>query len=470
MIRRILFLLGSFSITVCTYAQTQVPAETQYTVPTKDQQKPVAPAPEALPGDTSQSLTLDQCIAYALKNQPAIRQSVIGVSIAHATNAINLAGWLPQVNAVGNVTHYITQPTTFVTNSSGQVTPEKTAVVNSVIPELTATQNIFSPQLLYAAKSAPLYIKQAQQVTDSAEIDLVSNVSRAFYNLLQTLQEINVLKEDTARLNKNASDTYHQWKSGVSDETNYDEAIISLNNSLAQLRQQQENIVPQYATLKQLMGFPPAGQFNVGFDSTRMVDEIAFDTTEQLQFEKRIEVQQLKTSQDIAQRQTDYYRLAWLPTVSAFYDYDYEFENNSTADLFKTSYPYSIIGLSLNIPIFTGFSRVQNVRRSRMLQEQLNWTEAGLKSAIYSDYSNSLAVYKYNLYNLKMLKDNQDLAKRVYGIVVLQFNQGIIPYLNVITAESNLITAEIGYTNALFTLLSSKIDLERSMGDITVKH
>ena len=54
----------------------------------------------------------------------------------------------------------------------------------------------------------------------------------------------------------------------------------------------------------------------------------------------------------------------------------------------------------------------------------------------------------------------------MYRIVSLQYKQGIVAYLNMIVAESNLITSEIGEINALFQLLQSKIDLERAMGDI----
>ncbi len=51
---------------------------------------------------TVQVLNLDQCIVYALQNQPAVKQSLLSVSIAKKTNAINLSAWIPQVNLSGS--------------------------------------------------------------------------------------------------------------------------------------------------------------------------------------------------------------------------------------------------------------------------------------------------------------------------------------------------------------------------------
>jgi len=418
--------------------------------------------------DAAESLTLEQCISYALKHQPALNQSLINTAIAKTTNAINLAGWLPQVNVSGSLTHYIQLPTTFIANATpgGPPVAARNGVINTAIPDLGATQTIFNPQLLYAAKSAHLYIKEAEQITDSAKINIVSTVSKSFYNLLLTLEQINVLKEDTARLNRNVMDTYHQYVGGIVDETDYDEAVISLNNSLGQLKQQVENVKPQYATLKQLMGYPAEKQFNVLFDTVQMMQEIAFDTTQALQYDKRIEYQQLQTIKKLQHQLTDYYGLAFLPSVSAFYNYYYEFENNSFSNLFTNAYPYSNIGLSLNIPLFTGFSRIENVHKSRLQEQVIDWAEVNLRSQIYTEYTMALANYKSNLYNWDLLKDNETRAKNVYRIVSLQYKQGIVAYLNMIVAESNLITAEIGYTNALFQLLASKIDLEKALGAI----
>jgi multidrug efflux system outer membrane protein len=167
---------------------------------------------------------------------------------------------------------------------------------------------------------------------------------------------------------------------------------------------------------------------------------------------------------------TDYYRSTWLPTVSAFFNYNFEFENHSFAALYSNLYPYSFAGLSLNIPLFTGFYRTNNIKRSKLQEQLLDWDQTELKSEIYTEYTSALAAYKGNLFNLYSLQENVSLAKNVYDIVGLQYQQGVVPYLNVITAESNLISSQIGYLNALYSLLSSKIDLQKSMGFININH
>ena len=418
--------------------------------------------------DSVQTFTLRQCVDYALQHQPAVSQALINVEIAHATNAINLSGWYPQLGFSANLNHYFSLPTSFIKNSSGQVVEQKTGVVNTVAPVLALSQNIFTPALLYAVKSADLYIDQAKQITDSTKINVVANVSKAFYSLLLTLEQIEVFKEDTARLAKNLHDTYHQYVSGIVDETDYDQAGISLTNSNAQLKQASENVSAQYALLKQIMGFPPQKQFNISYDSARMMDEISFDTAQNLDYQNRIEYKALQTSKQLQGQLINYYKYAWLPTLGVFFDYNFAFQNNTLGYLFTNSYPYSYIGLSLNVPLFTGFSRIKSLQRANLQLKLLNWDESSLQSQIYSEYAIALANYKSNEYNLHAMKDNVDKAKRVYDIVTLQYSQGVVAYLNVITAESNLITSEISYKNALFQMLSSKIDLEKAMGLIVV--
>jgi outer membrane protein TolC len=215
------------------------------------------------------------------------------------------------------------------------------------------------------------------------------------------------------------------------------------------------------------MGFPPENQFNVVFDTLEMMRSIHIDTAEQLQYEKRIELQLLNTDKDLQNQLVKYYRYSFLPTVSGFFNYNLNYESDKFSGLFSNSYPTSLVGVSFSIPIFTGFSRLNNLHKARLQQQVLDWTATDLKAQIYTQYTTALANYKGNYYNLQLLQKNVAMAKRVYFVVTLQYKQGIVPYLNVITAESNLITSEISYLNALFQVLSNKIDLEKAMGNIT---
>lgn len=420
--------------------------------------------------DTIPSLNLDQCVAYGLENQPGVLQSAIGIKIAKKTNFIALSSWLPQLNAGADFYHYFELPTGFSTNAEGVQSPIKTGIYNTLTPQLTATENIFSPGLLYAANSAHLLVQQARQANDSSKIDVISSISTAFYNLLNTLEQINVLRQDTAEFAKNQRDAYHQYVGGIVDKTDYEEATITLNNAKAQLKQAVENVRPQYASLKLQMGFPPEKQFNVNFDTAQMMREITIDTTQQLQYKNRIEYQMLETAKGLQQQDVNYYKYNFLPTLSAFYTYDYEYENNSFSDLFPRAYPYSYVGAAITIPLFTGFGRIESIQKAKLQGQILELSEVNLKSLIYAQYTAAIANYKSNIYNMAEQKQNVSMAKDVYGIVSMQYKQGVVPYLNVITAEDNLTSSEINYLNSLFQVLLSKVQLEKAMGTIPVSH
>jgi outer membrane protein TolC len=422
--------------------------------------------------DTVPSLSLDACIAYGLQHQPGILQSSIQIAIAKKTNQINLSGWLPQASANATLTHYLQLPVTYEVNPadpSGPPIAVKNGIYNTFTPQLAVTENIFSPELLYAAKNAPLLVQQARQGSDSAQINMVATISTVFFNLLNTITQINVLKEDTVQFYKTLQDAYHQYVGGIVDKTDYEQATITLNNSKAQLRQAIENVKPQYASLKQIMGFPPEKDFNIFVDTAKMMQEIAFDTTRKFKYEIRIEYQLLETAKKIQEQNIDYNRFRFLPTVSAFYTYTDEYESNMFSNLFSRGNPFSFIGASLSIPLFTGFNRIESIQRAKLQWHIINLSEINIISGIYAQYYSAMANYKSNLYNLTLLRVNKAMASDVYNVVSLQYRQGIVPYLNVITAQNNLISSEISYINSLFDVLLSKIDLEKALGIIPTK-
>ena len=112
-----------------------------------------------------------------------------------------------------------------------------------------------------------------RQITNSNRISIAAAVSKAFYDVLLTQKQIDVLDEDIVRLNRSLKDAYNQYQGGIVDKTDYKRATISLNNAKAQRKQRQATLTAKYFFLKQLMGYPDSASLQLQYDSTQLETE-----------------------------------------------------------------------------------------------------------------------------------------------------------------------------------------------------
>lgn len=408
-----------------------------------------------------QNATLISCVQYALAHQPVIQQSLIDEDITEKSIRSRLADWYPQISLSYNLQNNFRLPTSYFASSyiqSGTYSASNLGV--------NATQNILTRDLLLANKTAGDVRKQSKQSTINNKIEVAVNVSKAFYDVLLTQKQINVLDEDIIRLNRNLEDAFSQYQSGIVDKTDYKRATISLNNAKAQRKQIQDMLVAKYTYLKQLMNYPSNTGLGLEYDSTAMEKEAFIDTNMQVIYQNRIEYQLLQTQQKLQQANLQYNKWSYIPTISAFGAYNLGYLNDGFDRLYSQSFPNSYIGLQLSIPIFQGNKRVYQVKQAELEVRRIDWDLISLKNNINTEYESALASYKGNLANYNALKDNVLLADDVYKTIQLQYKSGIKTYLDVIVAESDLRTAQLNYYTSLYQLLQSKVDVQKALGNI----
>jgi outer membrane protein TolC len=416
-------------------------------------------------------VTLNQCITYALANQALVRQAMIDEEITRRDIRISTSGWYPQLGFDANLQHYLQIPLTNYPNvsdpsSPGLSLPSTSVNVSSGI--FTASQSIYNSDLIYAARNSGELRNQALQNIENSKITAYSDVTKAFFDVLLTQEQFNVLNEDILRLQQNYKTAYHLYENGLTDRIDYQRTEIALGNARAQKRSVQESLKAKYAVLKQLMGVAPEKQMTVLYDTSRYENEILCDTARILDYTKRIEYLQLQTALNLQNSGISYYRWAFLPDLSAFYEYTARFRNDRFPDLYNKAVPTSLFGLRLTLPIFQGMQRLENLSKSKLQYQRLLTGMDYLKSVISSEHALALARYTGNLNELKVAKRNITLAKDIYNTVRLQYEKGIKAYLEVIVSETDLRTAELNYLNVLFQVLSSKVDLEKASGDIKI--
>ncbi len=410
---------------------------------------------------TLQQASLQNCIQYAIKHNPDIQNAHINEQITEAQIQSKLADWYPQINFTYNLQHNIQLPT-FIFN--GNVS--HSGSYNTSGANFGLTQNIFNRDVLLASRTSKDVRLSVSENTETQKISLAVTVSKAFYDLILTTQQLKVTEEDIVRTNQSLKDAYYQYQAGIVDKTDYERATIALNNAKAQKKSGEESLKAKYAYLKDLMGYPASKDLELVYDSTQMENEVQMDTLQTVNYDNRIEIQQLQTQQKLQQYNLQYYKWSFLPNLSAFGNYNLNYLNNKFSKLYSQSYPNSFVGLTLTLPIFQGGKRLQQIKQAQFEITQANNDIRSYENQINSQYQNALATYKSNLYNYYSLKDNLSLANEVYNVIQLQYRSGVKAYLDVITAESDLRTAQINYYNALYQVLSSKIDVLQSLGNI----
>jgi outer membrane protein TolC len=405
--------------------------------------------------------TLENVVAYAIKHQPLIQQSQIDEEATNSAIRGKLADWYPQVNLVYNYQRNVQLQT--VITSFGAF---RSGTNNISSPQIYATQNLFNRDVLLASRTASDVRTNAVQTTLSRKIDLTVSVTKAFYDVLATMQQIKVGQGDVIRLKQSLKTAHDQYEGGIVDKTDYKRATIALSNTQAVLKSNQEILKSKLENLKTYMGYPTDGELNIVYDTLQMENEIAIDTTQQVDYSQRIEYKLYQTLHNLQEANVKYNQWSYLPTITAYGYYINYYYNNNLSELYNKTYPNSYFGATLTLPLFQGGKRAANIKQQKWLLQRLDWDIANLKNVVNSQYTQTLATYKSYLIAYQTLKQNVELAKEVYEVIQLQYKSGVKSYLEVITAETDLRNARINYFNALYSVLASKIDVQKALGQI----
>lgn len=408
--------------------------------------------------------SLPAIIDYALANQPAVQQSAINQEITDLQIKNHLSDWYPQINFNYNYQRNFQLPTNIVAGEAVHA-----GVYNSSGAQFSATQNIFNRDALLASRTKEDVKLVAAKTTENTKIDLVANVSKNFFDLLATNQQMKVTDENIIMLSRSLKDSRARFDAGLTDKTDYQRATIALNNAIASKKELEESLSAKLANLKYLINYPAEKDLSLHYDSATLENEIYLDTTKALDYSQRVEFQRLQAQLRLQQANVSYNKWSYIPSISANGAYALNFLNNRFTQLYNTVYPNSYAGITLGFPIFQGGKRKNNILIAEKQVDQTQLDLVDFVNQAHSEYTTALAQYKASMANYLALKENMVLAQDVFRIIELQYREGIKTYLELITAQTDLRSAQINYFNAIYSLLSSKIDVEKAEGAIKVK-
>lgn len=428
----------------------------------------------SLHGQTSAGqMGLEDAIAYALANNPDVKDAQLAVLDADAQIIERRSIGLPQLTGSASFQRYLQVPVqplpeAFVNliellNPGEPVDREASFFLNN---NFTTAVNldamIFDGSYFVGLEAARAARQYAQIELSSTQRNVRNQVKDSYLPVLLIEANLTQLEKNIANLEQLFFETQETYKAGFAEQLDVDRLELSLAN----LRTERENLVRQkeiaLRALKFTLNYPMNEDLAVADDiETLLAREVAALTGE-LDYSRRPELQVLEQAIVLNELNVRFNKSGYLPSLRAFGAYQYQYQGNNLSDGFWA--PTAFIGINLNVPIFDGLDKKAKVQRSQIALEQMRLQRATLNRGIRLEVDNARDAYDNARDRLADREKNLALAERIYDTTKIKYREGVGSSLEVSQAEQSLYTAQTNRLQALYDLLVAKTNLEEALG------
>jgi outer membrane protein TolC len=297
-------------------------------------------------------------------------------------------------------------------------------------------------------------------------------------------ERIDLFTSNIARVDTLLRNTRELFKHGFAESIDADRIQVTLNNLVVE-REKFLNLNDLgIALLKFQMNYPMEDPIEVSGSIQNVEIATNLETYQQnWDYKQRPDYQVLEANKKLQELNIRNQYAQGMPSLSAYANLGYSTQSNTVGGLFETNsnisdangigpdkwYGYSVIGLSLNVPIFTGLQRTFRIQQEKLALQKINNGFVNLKSSIDLEIKEASLKFENAMRSLTAQKQNMELAAKVANVTKIKYEQGVGSNLEVVDAEDSLRQAQTNYYSALFDVMIAKVDLEKAYGKLLKK-
>jgi outer membrane protein TolC len=460
----------------------------------------VAWVPAILPlaAQTPQSFTLEQCINYALESSVEIKNSQLDENIAKAKVRETVGIGLPQIDASVGIQHNEKLRRFFATYSgSGGFLGDLSGIPGIQIGDVVSAQNffqlrssgdagininqiLFNGSYLVGLQASNTFKELSVKTSGQTREQVISSVSKAYYLAITNQERVKLFDSNIGRIDSLLKTTKALNQNGFAEKIEVDRVQVTYNNLVTERIKFINLQALALELLKFQMNYPMSEPIALKGTLEEMTPPELGAYTAELDFNARWDYQILKTNRKLQELDLKNKYAAGVPNLVAFANLGYTTQSPNVAGLFKTNsaiedngqvgpdkwYGYSLFGVSLNIPIFSGLQRNYQVQQSKLNLLKLENSTKRMESAIELEVKQARINLENAVRTVNAQRENMDLAANVARVTKIKYEQGVGSNLEVIEAESSLREAQINYYNALYDALVAKVDIDKAYGKL----
>lgn len=407
-------------------------------------------------------------VNYAYEHQDSVKNARLDVQNAEYSIKQIVSQGLPQLSGQVTFQDYLKIPTILFPDGKGGYISVSIYQKYSNNAGLSLNQLLFDGSFFIGLKARNTYRELSNKSLTRSRINTNVNVTKAYYQVLVSDQQVKLLDANINQLKQQLDQTVAQNKQGFVEKIDVDRITVQYNNLTTTRENTLRLLGLNYAVLKFQMGMPIEANLEL---KDRLAD-VTLDSNaanlngDSTAYKNRIEYSLSETALKINEYDVRRKKAAFLPTLSFNANTSLLYQNNEFSKLYNTSFPSTYIGLSLNIPIYSGGMKTAVLRQSQITVQKSQNDLNNLRNALSLQVQQANIVYFNGLQSLNNQKRNQELAREVLRVSKIKYEQGVGSSIEVTQAQTSLESADNQYIQALYDALVSKVDLDRAYGRI----
>lgn len=414
-------------------------------------------------------LSLQEAIDYALENNRTALNAQRDITAAEKQKWETIATGLPQINASVDYQNFLKQqvqviPAEFFGGQQGEFAEVVFGTKQSMTAFATLNQKIFDGSYIVGLQSAKVFLEISKNAKVKTDLEVRKSVIEAYGNVLLAEESVAILERNIEVLEQNLFETTKIFENGLEEEESVEQLKVTLSGVKSSLSNTNRLKVLAYQMLNITLGLDV-------YDSLTLTDDLERLTQQNI----TLDILETEASPEstidylIAENDTESKALLLklekskaLPTLNAFINGGYSAYSNDFSFTKKNQdwFGSSLVGVSLNIPIFSSGMRSASTQRAQINLEkaktELTETEQRIKLQIASAKSD----YQFAIEDYENKKENLALAERIEQKNQTKFFEGIGSSFELRQAQTQLYATQQEFLQAMLDVINSKAELE----------
>ena len=330
----------------------------------------------------------------------------------------------------------------------------------------SAAMPVINAQLWKSIKLSGLDVELAVEKARSSRLDMVTQVKNAYFGTLLAKEAFNVYKDVYENAVKNFEETQKKFDAEKISEMELLRAKTTVANAIPNVYNAESSVILALWQLKAVLGV----DLDLNLDIAGKLDDYAqhmfydIHQHDDVSLDRNSTMKQLAIQAEMLAENIKLQKYANIPSLAVAFNFNM---NAMTNDFNFSEYrwtPYSVVGLSLNIPIFAGGKRFQQIRQAKNQYQQVQLQTVDAERQLKIAIRQFLATMETNMKSYYAAQDAVAAAEKGYHIAEKAYQVGRSTLIELNDAQLGLTQAQLAESQAIYNFVTAKAQLEQTLG------